>query len=201
MAGPGREFPIAHGAKLPAQGLLRDGDAEFLEDPLPQIDQPPANDPIHRRHRTVLNHRRQRLTLRIVQLWRLSRSLAVHEPVRSLCIEPQHPIPDRLQTDAADPGRIMSRRTVVNLCQGQTSPRMPTISRSPGQHPQIPRREILAERNCRCHHIPLCPRAQKNHDLPRAVNPEHESNSQGLGITPSFAFFLYPWPSVTHGLC
>jgi hypothetical protein len=34
---------------------------------------------------------------------------------------------------------------------------MPTISRSPGQHPQIPRREILAERNCRCHHIPLCP--------------------------------------------
>ena len=38
MARPRRELAIAHGAQLPAQRLLGDGDAEFLEHPLAEID-------------------------------------------------------------------------------------------------------------------------------------------------------------------
>src|SRR5262245_32703196 len=42
VARSGREFAVAHGAQLPAERLLGDRDAEFLEDPLRQIAQPPA---------------------------------------------------------------------------------------------------------------------------------------------------------------
>jgi hypothetical protein len=54
MARPGREFAVAHGAEFAAQGLLGDPDAEFLENPLPQIDQPPTHDAVHRWDRAVL---------------------------------------------------------------------------------------------------------------------------------------------------
>ncbi len=42
VARSGREFAVAHGAQFPAEGLLGDRDAEFLEDPLRQVDQPPG---------------------------------------------------------------------------------------------------------------------------------------------------------------
>ena len=42
MTRPSREFAVAHGAQLSAERLLGDDDAELLEDPLRQIDQPPG---------------------------------------------------------------------------------------------------------------------------------------------------------------
>ena len=38
VARSGREFAVAHAAQLPAERLFGDRDAEFLEDPLYQID-------------------------------------------------------------------------------------------------------------------------------------------------------------------
>jgi len=55
VARSGREFAVAHSAQLPAERLLGDRDAEFLEDPLRQIDQPPAHHAMDRRDRAALD--------------------------------------------------------------------------------------------------------------------------------------------------
>ena len=54
MAGTSRELAISHGAQFPAQCLLGDDDAEFLENPLAEIDDPPAHDAMNRRDRAAL---------------------------------------------------------------------------------------------------------------------------------------------------
>jgi hypothetical protein len=53
VARPGGESAVAHGAQLPAERLLGDRDAEFLEDPLRQIDQPPADHAVLCRNRAL----------------------------------------------------------------------------------------------------------------------------------------------------
>jgi hypothetical protein len=60
MAGASRKLAIAHLAQHAAQRLLGDDDAEFLENPLPEIDDPPAHDPMNRRDRPALDERRER---------------------------------------------------------------------------------------------------------------------------------------------
>jgi hypothetical protein len=122
MARPGGEPSEAHPAQLAAQGLLGDGDLELVPHPLRQIDQPPAHHPVHRRDRSALDDPRQRLALRLIQLRRLPRRLAVDQPVRSLGVEPQHPVANRLQPDIPDPRRGAPRAAVVNRghCQQST---------------------------------------------------------------------------------
>ena len=71
MARAGGELAIAHGAQFPAQGLLGDGDAEFLPDPLAQIDQPPAHHAMNRRDRAALDHLRKRCAMGVVELRRV----------------------------------------------------------------------------------------------------------------------------------
>jgi hypothetical protein len=44
------------GGLLPTERLLGDRDAEFLQDPLRQIDQPPAHHTVRRWDRTTLDH-------------------------------------------------------------------------------------------------------------------------------------------------
>ena len=63
MARPGRELAITHGAQLAAQRLLGDDDAEFFENPLAEIDDPPAHDPMNRRNRAALDDRGERREL------------------------------------------------------------------------------------------------------------------------------------------
>lgn len=106
MARPGGELAEAHRAQFPAQGLFGDRDAELFPDPLRKIDQPPANDPVDRRDWPALDSPSKRLSLGIVEFWRLTRRLAVDKSVRPRRVEPQHPVANRLQTDTADPRRI-----------------------------------------------------------------------------------------------
>jgi hypothetical protein len=114
MAWAGRELAIAHGPQLPAQGLLGDGDAEFLEDPLCQIDQPPTHDTVDCRDRTVVDHVGNRLALGIIELRGLAGRFAVQEAVRATRIEPQHPIPDDLKPDTTDFCCLAARRPLIN---------------------------------------------------------------------------------------
>ena len=88
VARPGRELAIAHGAQLPAERLLGDGDAELLEDPLRQIDQPPAHHAVNRRDRATLDHPGDRLALAIIELGGLAWRLAVQQTVRAPRVEP-----------------------------------------------------------------------------------------------------------------
>src|SRR3974390_3141385 len=119
MARTGRQFAIAHGTQLPAERLLRDGDAELLEDPLRQIDQPPAHHAVNRRDRTAFDHSGDRLALAIIELGGLTWRLGVQQSVRAPRIKPQYPVPDDLETNATDLRRLGAGRTVVNRRQGQ----------------------------------------------------------------------------------
>src|SRR5262249_44753996 len=101
-------------SQLPAERLLGDCDAEFLEDPLRQIDQPPAHHAMHRRDRTTLDHAGDGLPLSVVELGRLSCRLAIQETVRTAGVEAQHPVPDDLKSDTADLGRLGARCPIVD---------------------------------------------------------------------------------------
>ena len=87
MAGTGRELTISHGAQFPAQCLLGDDDAEFLKDPLAEVDDPPAHDAMHGRDRAALEYRGERDAVRAVQTRRLSGRLAINQPFRPLGVE------------------------------------------------------------------------------------------------------------------
>jgi len=71
MTGTRRELAVTHGAQFAAQCLFGDDDAEFLPNPLAEIDDPPAYDAVNRGDRTALNDRGQRGPMRIVQPRRL----------------------------------------------------------------------------------------------------------------------------------
>ena len=66
MPGTSRKLAIAHGAQFPAQGLPGDDNAEFLEDPLAEIDDPPPHNPMNGRDRAALDHRGERGTVRVI---------------------------------------------------------------------------------------------------------------------------------------
>ena len=80
-----------------------------------------------RRDRPVLDELCKRLALRVVELGRLARCLAVNQSSRSFGIEPQHPIPDHLKPDTADPRRIRARAAVsrvASMRDGMSSNRL-----------------------------------------------------------------------------
>ena len=82
MPGTSRKLAIAHGAQFPAQGLPGDDNAEFLEDPLAEIDDPPPHNPMNGRDRAALDHRGERGSGRVIETRRLPRSLPVEvDPV------------------------------------------------------------------------------------------------------------------------
>jgi hypothetical protein len=121
VARPGRKFAVAHGPELPAERLLGDRDAEFLEDPLRQIDQPPAYHAMYRWDRTTLDHAGDGLALGIIELGWMPRRLAIQQTVRPSCVEAQNPIPDNLKADPADFGRLGAGRAIINRSECQKS--------------------------------------------------------------------------------
>src|SRR4051794_30776537 len=68
MAGAGRELAVAESAQNAAHRRLAHRDPELLPDPHHQVLQPPAYDPVDRRDRTALDHRRPSLAVRGVHL-------------------------------------------------------------------------------------------------------------------------------------
>lgn len=88
MTRPGREFAVAHGTQFPAERLLSDGDAELLEYPLRQIDQPPAHHAMDCRDRAALDHSDDRLAMIVIELGGLTWRLGVQQPGRASRVEP-----------------------------------------------------------------------------------------------------------------
>jgi hypothetical protein len=132
MAGTGRELAITHCAQLAAQRLLGSDHAEFLAYPLTEIDDPPAHDAVNRRDWTVLDDRRQRRPVLIVQPRRLSRSLAIEQTLRAMGVELQHPIPNDLKRHAANPRCFRSRRSFAYRRQRQKPTRWRPVLRPLG---------------------------------------------------------------------
>ena len=164
MAGAGRELAIAERTQDPAQRCLAHRDPELLPDPHRQVFQSPAYDPMDRRHRTALDHRCQSLALDGVQLARMARRLAVREPLGAMRVEPQHPVPDRLQADPADAGCLRARAAVVDLRKCQQTTPLGSALRRPGQPAKPCRIIVPACCNPRSHgESPL-----RHHRFPRA---------------------------------
>src|SRR6202453_3044617 len=67
MTGPRRELSIAQSAQLAAQDLFGHRQAVFVEHPLRQIDQSPANDLMNRRGRTGFDHGDERAPLCVIE--------------------------------------------------------------------------------------------------------------------------------------
>ena len=114
MAGTRREFAVTHSTQLAAQSLLGDGDTEFFEDPLCEIDQTPAYHPMDRWERAALDHANDRMALCRVQSAGSAWCLAIQQPVSASCVEPQYPVADNLKTDAANLRSLSASRTVVD---------------------------------------------------------------------------------------
>ena len=129
MSGTGGELPEAHGPKFPAEGLLADRNAELVEHPLRQINQPPADHAMSRRYRARFNDPHQSPPLLVAQERRVARRLAVHEAGRPLRVEGQYPVPDRLQPDTTDLGGLGPRPAVIDRSQRQQAPGLIGIGR------------------------------------------------------------------------
>jgi hypothetical protein len=119
-----RKLAITHGAQFPAQGLPGDDDAEFLEDPLAEIDDPPPHDPMNSRDRAALDDRGKGGSVRVVETRRLSRSLPVDQTRRTIGVELEHPIANDLKRHPANPGRLRPTGSLINRRQRQKPPRL-----------------------------------------------------------------------------
>ena len=119
MPRPSRQLGIAHRAQLPAQRLPADRQAEALPEPLHEVDEAPAHDAVKIGLRPLLDGRGERRAMLRVQERRLARRLAVDEPGRTFGVEPQHPVPDALQTNVADLRRRRPRTAIVDDRQRQ----------------------------------------------------------------------------------
>ena len=109
---------------------------------------------MRRRDRAALDDPRQRLPLVGIEQRRVARRFAVDQASCTLGIESQHPVAHRLQSDAADLGRLVARAAVVNRRQRQQPPRLSRILGPPRQHAQLPRLVIIPKPNRSSHGKP-----------------------------------------------
>src|SRR6266849_5472629 len=195
MPGPRRQLAQLEGTQFAAQRLLADRNAEFLEHPLRQVNQPPAHHPVNRRDRAALDDLQQRLAVRRGKQRRVARRLAVHQASRTLGVERQNPVPHCLQPNPADLRRLGPRPAVIDRRQRQQAPRLIGIVRPLRQLAQSRGLVIPSNPNRRSHGKPPRVCHGESH-LPRFGNPPRESPSRGLGISPYPPGSLAPKPSL-----
>jgi hypothetical protein len=142
-----RELAEPHGAQLPAQGLLAQRDAKLLEDPLHEIDQPPAHDAMNRRDRPAFDDAPQGIAMRLLELRWPSRDLAVDEPLSAFGVELHHPVAHDLARHAAGLGSLGARAAIIDDGQGEQSARLSAVLGPARQPAQSGRVKIAAKRN------------------------------------------------------
>ena len=151
MARASRELAITRLAQHAAQRLLGDDDAEFLENPLAEIDDPPAHDPVNRRDWAALDDRGERGAMRAVQPRRLPWRLAVDQAVRALRVD----LTTQSRTTCSPTPPIFAASVrvapVVNRRKSQQSARVRPVLRPFRRRPQPTRAIIIPKTNC-CRH-------------------------------------------------
>jgi hypothetical protein len=103
---------------------------------LAQIDDPPADDTVHRRDRAVLDHGRQCSPVRISQQRWSARSLAIDQSLGTLRVEPQRPVAHHLQRHATRRRCLRPVVSVIDHCQRQKPPHLDSVcdtARNPAQ--------------------------------------------------------------------
>src|SRR4029079_935844 len=181
VAWAGRELAVTHRAQFSAERLLGNGDAEFFEYPLCQIDQPPAHHAVDRRDRAALDHLGDHPPLSVIELGRLAWRLAVQQTNGSARVKPDHPVPDDLETHTANLRGLCPHRAIVDRSKRQQSPSLRAILRFLRQTPQARRGEISPKQYRHGEPPSFAILNQSRADL----GIPQESRSQGLGITDS----------------
>ena len=128
MAWTRRQLAIAHGAQLAAQRLGADRHRELVTDPLHKIDQPPAHDAVCRGNGATLDSSRQRRPLVRIKTWATPGGFAVDKAIGSVAVEPQHPVPHRLQADPSGARCVAPAAAVINHRQRQKPTNLPGIA-------------------------------------------------------------------------
>jgi hypothetical protein len=107
MTRASRELAITHGGQLAAPRLLGHDDAEFLENPLAEIDDSPPHDAVIG-PLSMIAARVVRCS--IAQTGRLSRRLAINQPDRPMGVELEYPVANDLKRHPANLRRLGARR-------------------------------------------------------------------------------------------
>ena len=127
MAWAGRELATAHGPRLVPQRLLADRYLELVPQPLGQIDDPPAHDTVDRRDRPRRDDLRQRVAVPVIEDRLRPRRFACHQPIWSIGVEANDPIPHNLARHAADKGCIAAAAAVQDRRNRQQSAHLRTV--------------------------------------------------------------------------
>jgi len=98
-----READVFQGA---VDGVVRHREPELLMQPHDQIAGSPAHDPVDRRDRSLFHNPGEKGPVLVIELGRHARRRRVKEPFRSLFVETDHPVPQRLAVHPADLGCI-----------------------------------------------------------------------------------------------
>src|SRR4029077_18399984 len=104
-----REAPLLEGA---IDCVVRHREPELLIQPHNQITRPPAHHPMDRGDRTLLNKAGEKGLVLGVELGRHSWRTDIDETVRSLLVETDHPVPQRLTIHATNLRRLSPRGPV-----------------------------------------------------------------------------------------
>jgi hypothetical protein len=123
------------------------GDPEALADHPLQVDPAPAHDPVYGPVRTRLDEFREfgPLLRREARLGSLGP--AVQKTVRTVCVEPMHPVPQRLPVHPADPGRLRPVHPVNDSRQREQAPALVGVLRRGRQPAQLGRRIVRPQVN------------------------------------------------------
>jgi len=99
MARSRRELAKAHMPQFAAERRLGDRDPELFEEPLRQIDQPPAHDAMQGGNRPIFHDLPQGLALALVENAGSARRFAGQETIRTFGVETDNPIAHDLHPD------------------------------------------------------------------------------------------------------
>jgi hypothetical protein len=136
-------------------GVVRHREPELLVQSHDQIAGPPSHDTVDRRDRSFLHDPSQKLPVRGVEFGRHARRGNVNETIRSLVVEPDHPVPQRLPIHPANLGRLGARGSIKHRRDRQQPARLRSILRQPRKPTNLASRVVSPHRNSSAHGNPL----------------------------------------------
>ena len=136
-------------------GVIRDRDAELLVQPHDQIAGPPPHHAVDRRDRAFLHEPGEERPVYGIELGRNARRRNVDQTVRSLIIEPDHPVSQRLPIHPADPGCRGARGSIKDRRDRQQPPRLRRILHPFRQPANLVGSVVRPHRNSVAHGNPL----------------------------------------------
>lgn len=114
MARTGGQLDKAHVLQGSTHRVLANAHAKLFMEPGNHFLDPPADDPMHGRDRSVLDDPRQSCAVVCRQLGHRTRGFAVNQHLRAFGVESQHPVQNNLKRDPADPGRLKALAAILD---------------------------------------------------------------------------------------